>query len=156
MDITKEISDAIAKNLPQAVGNELQAVLAQAAKDAAAVVKLTGELAERSSALAKAQATITEKVEIINKHAALELRETAVLTRERDIDIRELCQELAAEKRISAHGLEITSRLVRNLEYRSNVMSATNIPVVVPTPGGYSTTQVHQHQQTDNKTSTAE
>lgn len=130
MDIRKDISDAIEKNMPSAVGEELQKLLEQAKKDALDVVTLKAMVAQwklQAEGLMAENQSLREK---LMEHAAIDKRTEVVAERERNLTVRELQQELAAEKRISAHGLDITSRLVRNTEYRSTSMG--NMPVAIP------------------------
>lgn len=130
MDITKDIQDAIAKNLPGAVGAELQAVLAQGKADAIALAKSTAEIVDLKARIKGLDGTVEALTRDLTKHGELAARESTVAARENGISIRELQQELAAEKRISQFATDTVSRLVRNVEYRNT--SVGSMPVAVP------------------------
>lgn len=135
MDINKDIQDAITRNLPQAVGAQLQAVLGQGVKDAAEVESLKRQLID-SDAARKSFHLETDRLKAaLKKHGELDERTSSIADRERSITVRELQQELAAEKRISQFATDTVSRLVRNVEYRNT--SIGSMPVALaPTPPG--------------------
>lgn len=160
MEIQKEIAEAIKKNLPQAVGAELQALLALGDANAESVVNLRNDLQREREARAVLMAERDNLAGKLKIHAELAVREQAVAERERAIDVRELKQELAAERRISVFAVDVVTKLVRNTEFRQSTVGS--VPVALPgSPGDMSrgiyptTPAVVSHPSNSNQTSEA-
>lgn len=154
MTIEQDIRDSIQKNMPQAVGAELQALLEQGKKDAQAVKTLTADAQsyrnERDREIARRERAEAD----LKKHGDLAVREEAVAKRERDAEVRDLQLQLTAAKEVSSSIKEIAMGLVRNTEYRKSVVNSEMVPIErTPSyPGQQS--WVEQHTKTNTTTTT--
>lgn len=136
--MSAEIAAAIERNLPAETGTLLRKRLEQAEKDAVALQesrrdadRFKTKATEQEMRAAAAEATLA-------KHAALAERETKVADAERALCVRQLQQELAAEKRISNTMVDVLGRLVRNVDYRSSMMASESKSFVMPGTSGNS------------------
>lgn len=136
MNIDKDITEAIKKNLPQAVGDELQVVLAQAKKDSAAVEQLTDERNRFKVSCDSLNVKLASLQIVLDKHAALDAREAAVREEERLLRVKTLEIQLSASNDCTRFAREVCMGLVRNVEYRDRVLrtESTTTPIP-PTPG---------------------
>jgi hypothetical protein len=136
MNITNEIAEAIQRNLPAAVGEELQAVLAKAKTDAEALETLQRKLTASEKEVQILRAEGDRLVEKLRRHEDLAKREAAVVERERLQEVFELKAQLAATQQVAEHSMQITKDLVRNTEYRRTL--ANSETQYLPTgSGGY-------------------
>lgn len=142
--VTQDIAKLVAEQMPVMAGEVFQGLLQQAKEDAAQVKKLE----EKNGSLSRELIAERQQVDVLkvqlSKHKALEEREAAVQTRERDQQIFELQTKLAASEGNAAFGRETTKLLVRNTDYRQtvHVSERGSENVVVPgggTMAGYST-----------------
>lgn len=127
--IDKDIADAIEKNLPAMIGEQLRKELEQLPKLRATLVAQENEtkVARDSAAGWKAKAESLDAQ--LTAHQKLADREAAVLKREQAQDLNDLRVKLADERRADAVGL------VREI-FRSPVMTRTlNGTVPVPVDG---------------------
>jgi len=77
---------------------------------------------------------VTAQEVTLAAHGDLAKRHSVTEAAEIRRDVRELMQDLAAEKRITAHALTLLDKLVRNTEYRQSVQST--VPLVMPGTNG--------------------
>lgn len=124
--IDKDIAEAIEKNLPAMIGEQLRKELEQLPKLRATLLAQEGEtkVARDSAAGWKSKAESLEAQLVA--HQKLADREAAVLKREQAQDLNELRVKLADERRADAVGL------VREI-FRSPVMTRT-LSGTVPVP----------------------
>lgn len=121
--IQKEIQEAINKNLPSAVGDELKLVLEKAKSDASEVSNLTTQLkrkTEESVAFDKENQKLRQK---LSKHDELDTKKLALDEQECNLVIKELTFELNAEKRLNVSLDKALLGLVRNTEFKSTSMT---------------------------------
>jgi hypothetical protein len=135
MDINTEVTAAIDKNLPIAVGDVLRKRLEQAEKDAKELAALKAQHDTLKFANDGNLKAIAELKDQLAKHAALEVRERAVADRERTAEVAELKVRLEAEQRFGAKVAEAMLGLVRNVEFRSSTYGTA--PFKMQTSPGY-------------------
>lgn len=161
--ITKEIQESITKNLPQAVGDTLQARLRQADLDKENLEE-TKRYLESSRTQARAlQEEISGLRKELEAHDKLKDREEAVAKREHDADLANLQVQLSAEISKGEFVRNVAMGLVRNIEYRSSVWdnsTVNNKAVALPgysnSPGYVGSAGVPETtNSTSNKTDTA-
>ena len=116
MDSTldKEIKEAIAKNLPTQVGEVLQTQLARLEKLEADIISKDNLNRRINDDLQQANSDLDLCRSTLEKHDSLDLRETLLAERERNIKIKELELELKAEKRVSESFHEFITSLTKN------------------------------------------
>lgn len=149
MSIEQRIKDALAKHLPQALGEELQKRLNKADEDAVEVARLTAHLDQAKLRNTALDGRISKLQEDMDKHLALAAREAAVAKREHDADLAELRVKLAAAEGSQMFAQNLAMGLVRNTEYRQSVFhsESTSVPVAGG-PGQYPTTMAGNRQET--------
>jgi len=139
--ITQEIQDAIARNLPQAVGDALQKRLRQADSDAASIVELRSTIEANKSVIARLNDRVASLDSDLSAHKNLAEREAAVAERERNANVAELQIKLAAAASNAEFARSVAMGLVRNTEYRQSVFeSHTNRAMPVPQGGAIMST----------------
>lgn len=136
MDINKDVEEAINKQLPATVGDVLRKRLEQASADALeldvqrkARLTLLDEARDLKLKLSGAEARAKRQEE-------LDVLAAALATRERELRVRELTQDLAAEKRISVFAVDIVTKLVRNTEFRREAFGSAPLLLPPSYPGG--------------------
>lgn len=134
MDLTKEVTDAIEKQLPAQVGDVLRKRLEQAERDARALAEAKLSLERHTIQAANLSARIAELEGKLEKHGDLAKREEAVLQRERNAEINDLKTKLEAEQRFGQQVATALQGLVRNVEYRNNWSGMQGF--AAPQPGG--------------------
>jgi len=134
MTIEKEIMDAIKANLPSTVGDVLRERLEQANQDATAIVGAKASIDILNVEVLRLRQQVTAQEVTLAAHGDLAKRHSVTEAAEIRRDVRELTQDLAAEKRITAHALTLLDKLVRNTEYRQSVQST--VPLVMPGTNG--------------------
>lgn len=138
----EQLADVVKNHLPATVGAELQTVLKKGELDAEQVRTLTGALESTRRERDSSTSRLHDAEAQLKKHAELRAREIVVEEKERNLRIKELELELAAEKRVSGFATDTVLRLVRNVEYRNSTLS--QVPVVVPGgASGYSGSMSH-------------
>ena len=151
MDITEEMQEVIAKNLPSAVGVELEKVLKQGREDALALKAALASLSARAEAI-KSLEFRAERAEALNKeHGDLASRAAKVAEAERDLKVRELTQDLSAARSMTAFANQLMDKLVRNTEYRSTAFG-NRTELATMYPGGPPTQQVLPTTNTETRT----
>lgn len=151
--LEQDLKDAVAKHLPQQVGEELQKRLKQADADAVIAAERLKKIDELREQIAVKDKKIREQEELLSKHEEVTKREAAVVERERNAEIESLKVQLLSANNNTQFAKEVALGLVRNVEYRSNVLKTENTSVPVVQPGGY-TEMKNQHNATaeENKT----
>ena len=121
-EIDKAITEAINKQLPTEVGEVLRQRLEEAKETEEELVKVT----EKKDQLFELTNRLEEKM---SKHEAIDRREVAVKSQEiaakkvaDEMNLKACEVELNAEKRISNTLENVLLGLVRNIEYRKNVI----------------------------------
>lgn len=135
MNIDKEITTAIEKNLPAAVGDVLRERLEQADQDASelAALKVTaGALNEKNKELMIEKEKLRATLEC---HEDINLRRDKVEARERALDIEVLKVQLAAEQRVALGYKDFLSTLVKSPMLKETVL--TSETKQHPQAGGY-------------------
>jgi hypothetical protein len=119
--ISKDITDAIERNLPTSVGSVLQEVLKKAQLDAAKVVSLQSEVTCIRDANKKHIDAIRELEDRLKAHRELSARKAALDVRENRLELYEARIQLESSRENTKFARDVALGLVRNLEYRSNV-----------------------------------
>lgn len=135
MDISTEVQEAIRKNLPSAVGEELRAVLEQADKDKKALAEANERLKAVTEDREQQSRRVADLHNELAKHTALKEREDKVAAAERRLELESLKVQLAAEQKYGAAIAEALKGLVRNTEFRQS--SYGNVPVVTQSSPGF-------------------
>jgi len=126
MNIEHELKDIIAKNLPQAVGEELQKRLQQADADVRELASLKERLEIRNKTIAELNETVIQLRDQLSKHVDIDVREAEVSKRERNAEIEALKVQLAASQGNTQFAQNVALGLVRNVEYRNSVFGSSN------------------------------
>ncbi len=149
MDIAKDISDAIEKQLPAAVGEVLRARLEQADKDA----KLAATQKDRIAELLRENTQLQNRVDArdaqLKAHGDLAKRETELAERERNLRVTMLEGQLAAAHDKTKFAQDVALGLVRNVEYRHSVFANSTKQVAMPPGGGYTQSMPESSNTTD-------
>lgn len=130
------INRQIRESMPGLVGDQLQKLLEQGRKDAAELVVVRHALEHHTQSNTLLGQEVQGLKAELAKHNALIVRAAAVETAERNMTVLKLTLELAAEKRITEHALDLTSRLVRNTDFKSMVYTSRTEPVIAAPSGG--------------------
>lgn len=150
MDIAKDITDAIEKQLPAQVGDVLRKRLEQAEADKAELEKARAKIAKLSGDTDELRTLNARQAADLAKHVALNEREAKVSERERQAEIAELKVKLDAETRFGAKVTEAMLGLVRNVEYRNNWNGMRGF--AAPNQGGYGMQTVTVPEHMDSST----
>lgn len=163
--LNKDISDAIAKHLPQELGTQLQARLAAA--DAA--LQIADELEHNNKALKSEISIVNKRAEkFTEREDAVSARETAVQVREEAVTKRELQADLKElEVRLTnstlQHVKDVVAQVFANNKFKYMQTETTNeshnVPVGVPGgPGmsGYVQQATESHNVTKSTTTDGE
>lgn len=151
--IINDIQEAIAKNLPAAVGAELQKQLVLGENAIAKNVSYENELNEK-------EAEIKSLRKDLAKHAALDIREAAIDKVEKELavgqaamQVEKLAHQLEVQQEKTKFVTEVAMGLVRNTEYRKTVFDSeiNNVPYMGP--GGYQTTTTVNNSKSLTETS---
>ena len=125
MSMNDEVREAISKNLPQTVGEELRKRLDQADKDATAYKACK----ERKDELLEANRAMTKKIQNYEAlEGAIKELEVNVITREKEITKLELTAQYEQEKReltVSLFGTVFANRIVRESAQVQRPFSST-------------------------------
>lgn len=153
MDIAKDLTDIIAKNLPQAVGEQLQQRLLKADADASDVLRLKSNAESDKRDIRSLESRLAVAEAALKKHADLDAKAAAIAERERNRDISDLQVQLAAAQENAKFAQELLRGLVRNTEFRRDVWETRpQQPMAVPS-GSYvdrpSTTESVSRSTTD-------
>ncbi len=151
MDITADIQDAIAKQLPAQVGEVLRVRLEQAEKDAKERSILESRNAEQRREIQQLEARVTNRDIELKKAGDLNARAADLDKRERDLRITLLEAQLAASNTNATFAKEVALGLVRNVEYRHSVFE-TNSKQVPTAPGSYTMSQTDTSNKSDTST----
>lgn len=127
-DLMKEMQEAIKKNLPLQVGEELKKLIEQSKIDAARVKQLTIENTNLHSNINSLNNKLSEYAKLDERNAGLEAREKKVIEDERDIKFKTLEYQLNSEKEKTQFAKEVALGLVRNTEYRRTLYDSTTSP----------------------------
>ena len=130
MDITTEVLAAVRANLPQAVGEELQALL----KDGKTAIEVANKQAQEIEQLKKALDATTKlgeemarnAADTVAKYNALKAREKAFEASEHAAEINAVRLEMLGA--MNTQALRIIETVFKNTTLRESVMS--NVPVV--------------------------
>jgi len=151
MSIEQDIKDAVAKHLPQTLGEELQKRLKRADEDALKLKSTEDHASLIAKELSAANAKITELEQRLGRHLALSEREQAVVERERNAEIADLKFKLESANSNTQFARDVALGLVRNAEYRETVhQSASRSDPVVQ--NGYIQSAAGSSSETATKT----
>jgi hypothetical protein len=132
----QEINEIIAKNMPQAVGEQLRKRLEQADRDSEKNKQYSTLLDTQRAQITQLMGEVGELKAKLDAHAALEKREAEVSARERAAENQALRTELEAHKGNAEFARSVAMGLVRNIEYRNSVYeSQTHRAMAVPQGG---------------------
>lgn len=123
-----EINEIIKKNLPAHVGDVLKERLEKAEKDAKQVEELLADLAAAQLSIKALNEKVSEYVKFNERNAVMEAREKTLDTVERDLKVIALEVQLTAEKDKAEFAKGVAMGLVRNTEYRKQIMESKNVP----------------------------
>jgi hypothetical protein len=121
MSLEQDIRDSISKNLSAEMGAVLKERLEKAEHDEREVVRLKAQVdkdANKYAVLLQLNADLQEQLKV---HAALDVREVAIATRERNLEITELQVMLKEANARADFTKDVALGLVRNIEYRQSV-----------------------------------
>lgn len=127
-DLMKEMQEAIKKNLPLQVGEELKKLIEQSKIDAAKVKQLTNENTNLNSNINSLNNKLSEYAKLDDRNTGLEAREKKVIEDERDIKFKTLEYQLNSEKEKTQFAKDVALGLVRNTEYRRILHDSTTSP----------------------------
>jgi HEPN domain-containing protein len=130
--LEQELKDAVAKHLPQAVGEALQARLKQADADAARVESQKSLLGELRGQIDELNKQVRAQKDEISKHIALASREAAVDLRERAAEVSMLTIKLEAANGNTTFARDVAMGLVRNTDFRRTVFDSeySSTPII--------------------------
>lgn len=144
-----EFKAIIEKQLPKQVGEVLQERLRKADEDEKALKEYITLCERRFDTIQEQERKIKEYQAFDNRNAALEAREKALADAERNLKIKELEYQLNTEKEKSSFCMDVTTKLVRNTEYKSSVFGTKSVPTGRNQYGGQ-----EWGTETDNRTET--
>lgn len=139
-----EFKAIIEKNLPAQVGDVLKKRLEQADSDASRVKSLDAALLDRDQMIGRLSATIAEYKKLDERNAALEAREKACDTQERDLKVKTLEYQLQSEKDKTQFSKDVALGLVRNAEFRKSVFDNETQASYYDAQGRYITPNVNK------------
>lgn len=154
MTVEQDLQESIRKNMPQAIGAELQTLLAKGTADAAALTTTKNQLESSRAEYRQATSRYENAEALLKKHADLDARLVAIENRERAAEVRDLQLQLAAAKELSASLKEIAMGLVRNTEYRKTVMNTETVPIERAPSYPGQPSYVEHHTKTNSSTAT--
>lgn len=149
--IATEITEAINKHLPQALGDALQQRLKKGDEDAAALLLANRQLETSRADSRSAQARYERAEATLAKHAVLDARDEAVTKREASADLRDAKVALAAANENAKFARDVALGLVRNVEWRNQVFETHDQRAIPVPPSG---SVQHAFQQERSSTST--
>ena len=127
LKLQKQIHKLINEDLPSKVGQELK-------KELESLAILRDEREEQDNTIKELQKDLNlvrkelkEHQSLDDKRENLRVRERAIEEGERNMKIAELKYQLQAEKDKTTHAVNINNQLVRNVEYRSDVMGSRTV-----------------------------
>jgi DNA repair exonuclease SbcCD ATPase subunit len=123
-----EFTAIIEKNLPAQVGDVLKKRLDQANNDASKVKQLEEQLGNRNQHVTKLEAQIADYKKFDERNSAIEAREKACDTYERDLKVKTLEYQLQSEREKTQFSKEVALGLVRNTEYTKKVFDTRSGP----------------------------
>lgn len=153
----ESMKKAIEQHLPAQLSGVLQERLKKGDEAIERVHLQRAELDVQQKKLQDALQEISKLNAELGKHTELAKREEAVKETERNLQVKEMTLQLAAERRISETMVTTLNGLVRNTEYRSNAFGT--MPVSVGGGGGSGFTSpdtVQQHPTSSTGTARAE
>lgn len=137
MSLTNELQEAINKNLPSMVGEQLVKRLDEADRDRTelqAAKALTARQAQTNGELLQ---HLKEAQEALAKHTEIDVRETAIKDRERLAEAAELRTRLDCAEKSAQFARDVALGLVRNTEFRRDVFNSNNGRQIAVPSGGY-------------------
>jgi len=135
MSLTNELQEAINKNLPSMVGEELVKRLEQADEDKRKVEQLTLSNQSMLGDFRRAQAEADALRADLKKHETLAVREAAVAEAERGLEVRMLKHQLEVSDGNVKFARDVAMGLVRNTEFKRDVFTSQNNRAM-PVPQG--------------------
>lgn len=151
LELSKDISAAIEKNLPAAAADVLLKALKQGKDDEASLAEYRQQNDRLSAQLSDATAELSTALSKLKEHAALDLREKAVAARELKAELTDLQTRYTSALENAKFARELALGLVRNQEFRETLYTSTNKNVPVNN-NGYTSMQMI----TENETATKE
>lgn len=146
-ELEQKIQAAIKDSLPSAVCAELQAVLAQAAKDAAELASAKSYAVSQYQIIQRLEAQVDRLMEQVKRSGDLDLREKGLEARERGIEVKLL--ETKLEGATKAHGqfMDLMTVAFRNPVVKESVLSNNT--------GGRTVNGLY-HSETETRNATVE
>lgn len=134
--LTKELQEAIAKNMPHMVGEELNKVLAQGAYDAELVVKLKSELTDTKTQLSTSDKGNERLRDEVNE-LQIKLKEAGdVEKRERDLKVTLAEKDTESAKSLAKQAFDMVTLVFRNPTVMRSTMTTTPVSQHYSQPGG--------------------
>lgn len=134
-EITQQITEAIKQNLPQQMGEILQAELLELSNFRKDSEALKGQVLSAGKAAKKDADTIAELRQKLEQHSALAVREASVLVREQTQALRDLEVKLSNARREEMLGL--VGMVFKSPVYRSHVEGTMPVPIEGMPPSQY-------------------
>lgn len=131
-----EINEIIAKNMPQAVGDELRKRLEQADRDAILLKTAVANQEAQRVEIASLKEQLSAHATKLSLHDDLATREAEVAARERGAENQALRIELEAHKGNAQFARDVALGLVRNTEFRNSVHESHNGRAMPVAQGG--------------------
>jgi uncharacterized protein YdcH (DUF465 family) len=122
-----KIEKAITESLPAQVGEVLRKQLERIPILEANNEKLEYKWEEACKQIKELNSENSKYREIISKHGQLDHREAEINKMERFFEVEQLKYQLQAEKEKTEFTKSVALGLVRNIEYRNNVMETKNV-----------------------------
>lgn len=137
--ISKDLSEAIQKNLPSMFATEMQGFIQRAKADAAEVENLNKRLKTIESNAELLRATLATHADLATREAALKAAQDKLQAQELELLKRE-AQTVAAVAQAELEGVKFSmGQFLRNVTVRSNVASSVQKPIEGhPGGNGYS------------------
>jgi len=147
--LSKELNEAINKNLPHMVGEELKSVLAKAELDANDLATTKATLEVRDKLIKEQKQDIGELSGKISKLEALVARKEAVEERERNLRVTLSEQSVLNEREKTKQMFDILGLVFRNQQLMRSTLSNTPVPYQTGSAGGCISTYVQNHAHTE-------
>jgi hypothetical protein len=125
--LADQITEAIKKNLPQQIGEELQRELADLAALRSNEIRLQATISSMANSLQESKIKVDGLEAQLVKHASIAAREGAVLTRELHQEFSDLKVQIADERRVEM--LALVSTVFRSPVYQHSITGSVPVPV---------------------------
>lgn len=135
MSLEKEIKASIEKNLPKQVGDALRERLEQADKIEEALAVSQSQLKTERELTERLRKEIVALNALKNDSIVLNQLRVSLENETRELKVKTLEIQLEAEQSKSAFGFNVALGLVRNTEFRRNLIDSQTLPPVMGSQG---------------------